>query len=160
MLPNKSLQLCQEQMIRAIASKFFFAFLTELGNSKQRSFWRQCHWQCCQTKVCSIAKSRWFGPISTVTLQYDFSKWIPSRLVYLACYQIQIWRIFIWSYFNTSWINSWTAKKKISINSEIHILLESHHKNHHRQICVKKKKRLPWPFPMIFVPTKMRKVVK
>ena len=41
-----------------IASKIFFAFLTELGNFKQKYFWRQCHWQCCQTKVCSIVKSR------------------------------------------------------------------------------------------------------
>ena len=46
-----------------IASKFFFAFLTELGNFKQKFFWRQCHSQYCQTKVCSIVKSRWFGPI-------------------------------------------------------------------------------------------------
>ena len=41
-----------------IASKNVFAFLTELGNFKQKYFWRQCHWQCCQTKVCSIVKSR------------------------------------------------------------------------------------------------------
>ena len=41
-----------------IASKNFFVFLTELGNFKQKIFWRQCHCQCCQTKVCSIAKSR------------------------------------------------------------------------------------------------------
>ena len=49
-----------------IASKNFFAFLTELGNFKQKIFWRQCHWQCCQTKVCSIAKSRWFGPLLSI----------------------------------------------------------------------------------------------
>ena len=46
-----------------IASKNVFAFLTELGNFKQKFVWRQCHWQCCQTKVCSIVKNRWFGPI-------------------------------------------------------------------------------------------------
>ena len=46
-----------------IASKNFFSFLTELGNFKQKHFWRQCHWQCCQTKVCSIVKTRWFGPL-------------------------------------------------------------------------------------------------
>ena len=40
-----------------IASNFFL-FLTELGNFKQKIFWRQCHWQSCQVKVCSIVKGR------------------------------------------------------------------------------------------------------
>ena len=40
-----------------------FSFLTKLGNFKQKFFWRQCHWQCCQSKVCSIGKSRWFRPL-------------------------------------------------------------------------------------------------
>ena len=61
-----------------IASKNFFAFLTELGNFKQKYFWRQCHWQCCQTKVCSIVKSRWFGPILIST--------VNSSLLIYSCY--------------------------------------------------------------------------
>ena len=50
-------------IVNGIASKSFFAFLTELGIFKQNFFWRQCHWQCCQSKVCSIGKSRWFRPL-------------------------------------------------------------------------------------------------
>ena len=41
----------------------FSLFLTQLGNFKQKIFWRQCHWQCCQAKVCSIVKGRWFVPL-------------------------------------------------------------------------------------------------
>ena len=72
-----------------IAAKTFFAFLTELGNFKQKNFWRQCHWQCCQTKVCSIVKTRWFGPMSTCivadavslekTLSYNLSQSVTSN---------------------------------------------------------------------------------
>ena len=73
----RSWQCCRllvDNIANGIASKFFFAFLTELGNFKQKSYWRQCHLQCCQSKICSIAKSRWFGPLSMSTiLQHQFA---------------------------------------------------------------------------------------
>ena len=56
-------KLLVDNIANGIAFKKIFTFLTELGNFKQNFFWRQCRWQCCQTKVCSIVKSRWFWPL-------------------------------------------------------------------------------------------------
>ena len=58
MLQTFGWQHCQWHCLKKI-----FLFLTELGNFKQKIFWRLCHWQCCQAKVCSIVKGRWFGPL-------------------------------------------------------------------------------------------------
>ena len=42
----------------------------------QKSFWRQCHWQCCQPKVGNIAKTRWFGPMSW------HMNWLPKHFAF------------------------------------------------------------------------------
>ena len=63
----------------ALPPNFFFGFLTELGNFKQKIFWRQCHWQCCQTKVYSIAKTRWFGPLSMKHTSIKVTVWEPQH---------------------------------------------------------------------------------
>ena len=34
---------CLATLPMALPPKVFFAFLTELGNFKQKHFWRQCH---------------------------------------------------------------------------------------------------------------------
>ena len=57
------LQTFGGNIANGIASKNILAFLTALCNSKPKSFWGQCHWQCCQPKVGNTAKTRWFGPL-------------------------------------------------------------------------------------------------
>ena len=57
----------------------------------QKHFWRQCHWQCCQPKVYNIAKTRWFGPLSTYIS--SFIQGMSQRYESLKVYS-QFWNDF------------------------------------------------------------------
>ena len=57
----------------------------------QKHFWRQCHWQCCHAKVCSIVKNRWFGPICTSMSMTDRTlyAWHHKDIFLFTCTNVE-----------------------------------------------------------------------
>ena len=94
----------------------------------------KCHWQCCQPKFGSIAKSRWFGPIS-ITASKNLSVThhfiiILTTVHMQGCVEIMLDSLLmLWSwFFGYSRHSGWQVSGlKLSCGLSIYICFEMDH---------------------------------